>query len=196
MEYTIDENEEFSRIYAVNDIPPLGRNIKIVADAKECKALAERFNILKVNHVNAQLKLMVHNGGRSVTAKGRLSANINQACIATLKSIPEKIDEELSLLFEDEEAFENRDNILDVEVDISDEDIADPIIKGHFDVGAAVSEHLALAMDPYPRLADVDLNLQNEDELAENIASAGDNPFAVLGTLKDAKGSITDGNES
>ncbi len=196
MDYDISENEEFSRIYSVDKIPPLGRNVKLAASDAECAALADRFGVLSCDFLKLQLKLMVKSKGQVATAKGRMRARVVQSCVATLDPVIQDIDEELNLLFEDEEALQENNNILDVDVDISNEDIADPIINGHFDVGAAVSEHLAMALDPYPRREDVELNLPNDENAAEPVPSAANNPFAVLGVLKDPKGTITGGNES
>jgi len=181
-------HEEFSRIFSTDDFPPLGRNIKLSATDEECVALAERFNILSCSFLKVNLKVIVKNKGRRATAAGRLQAKITQACGVTLEPIVEKIDIPLSLLFLDEESLDKHDYMLDVEEDISDEDIADPIVRGNFDVGAAVSENFAMAINPYPRKADAELSLPNEDFVPEEDVPVAKNPFAVLSALKDQKG--------
>lgn len=185
--------EEFSRIFAVRKIPMDGQAVTLTATPEECAALAARMGILACESVRAELTMTKHDRDRRVEARGRLTAKVVQACVVTLEPVPEAIDEPLDLLFLDEHLIEAEDEKEITEEDLLDDaPIPDPIVRGQFDVGAVISECLALALDPYPRRADAVFDAPE---------TPGDepkrpNPFAALRVLQGGGDADTDGNET
>ncbi len=185
--------EEFSRVYQVRKIPAEGLAIALEATPEECAALAVRMGILSCESLAAELMLTVSDGGRRVAGVGSLRAQVTQACIVSLEPVPETVDEPLELLFLDESLIDAEDEYVMSEEDLySDEPVPDPIVRGSFDVGAAISECLALALDPYPRRADAVFEAPDDPEPDEPKR----NPFAALKALQGGEGSDTDGNET
>ena len=136
---------EFSRPAAVERIGAAGRTSEVAADDSECRALAERFGILAVESLTARLTLRAH--GPLVHVEGRLSARVVQACVVTLEPVAADIDEAFAITF-GPEVPEDSDELV---IDLDSEDPPEPIIDGKIDLGEVVAEHLALALDPFPR---------------------------------------------
>ncbi len=83
------------------------------------------------------------------------------------------------------EHHEPEDAILRTGAFDEDDEWPEPIVEGRIDIGEAVAQQLALALDPYPRKPGISL----EDVIGN--AAAGDDrpasPFAVLAGLVDRK---------
>jgi uncharacterized metal-binding protein YceD (DUF177 family) len=185
--------EEFSRIFQVRKIPTDGLTATLVATPEECVALARRMGVLACENVRAELTLAKSDQDRRVDATGRLTANVVQACVVTLEPVSESIDEPLELLFLEESLIENvPDAEITVEDLLDDAPIPDPIVRGYFDIGAVIAEHLALALDPYPRRADAIFNAPETPDDEPKRA----NPFAALRVLQGGGSVDTDGNET
>lgn len=185
--------EEFSRVFVVRKIPTDGLTVTLTATPEECAALAERMGILSCGDVRAELTLRKGDRDRRVDAVGRVTANVTQACVVSLEPVPQAIDEPLELVFLEESQLEaaadvaiSADDLLD------DEPVPDPIVRGQIDVGAVIAEHLALALDPYPRRADV---VFEAPEIPDDAAPTR-NPFAALRVLQGGGSPDTDGNET
>lgn len=185
--------EEFSRVLQVRKIPTDGLSMTLVATPEECAALAARMGVLACQDVRAELSIAKSDRDRRVDATGRLTAKVVQACVVSLEPVPETIDEPLELLFLDESLIPDvPDAEITVEDLLDDAPIPDPIVRGHFDVGAVIAEHLALALDPYPRRADAVFDAPGPPGDEPKRA----NPFAALRGLHGGEGADTDGNET
>lgn len=186
--------EEFSRVFQVRKLPQEGLAVTLSTTPEECRALAARLGILGCESVAAELTLTVSEGGKRVVARGRLTAQVTQACVVTLDPVPETVDEPVELLFLDESLIDvGADEMVFTDADLDDDEpIPDPIVRGAFDVGAALSECLALALDPYPRRPDAAFAPPADEPSGEPKR----NPFAALQVLRGGQGSDTDGNET
>jgi uncharacterized metal-binding protein YceD (DUF177 family) len=134
---------ELSRPLGLGQIPQAGRRERIVASAAECAALALRFGIPAVHALAAELVLRREPGG-AIAAEGELVAEVTQDCVVTLEPVRQSVRAPLRLRFLPEgDAFSD------------DPEAPDEItIEGDFlELGEAVAEQLALALDPYPRAA-------------------------------------------
>ncbi|MCK8783840.1 DUF177 domain-containing protein [Roseomonas sp. NAR14] len=157
---------ELSRPVRLGTIPPGGRDEAVRATAGECAALARRFGLPAVESVEATLRLRQETGG-TVSAEGHLRADVVQSCVVTLEPVPQRIDEPVSLRF-----------VPEAEMPEEDPDGPDliPYAGDVLDLGEAVAEQVALALDPYPRAPGAEL-----PDLPE--AAAG-SPFAALRRLR------------
>jgi uncharacterized metal-binding protein YceD (DUF177 family) len=168
---------EFSRLIAVDRVPPGGLIERISATEAERQALAERFGILGLRDLSAQLQLEPwRRGGIKVT--GRLDATVEQSCVVTLEAFEATLKEDFVRYFAGQNAPGPAPVVSSVESLEADE--PDVISGGSIDLGELVAESLGLALDPYPRKPGAEFTpsaIRNEDEAREG-------PFAALKSLK------------
>lgn len=165
---------EFSRLVDERHIDP--KPVSVEATAEEREALAGRFGIVAVHQLQATVKL--ERAGEAVAATGRLSASIVQSCAVSGEDLPVRIDEPLALRFVPAKP-------VDVgEIELEADELDEIEFEGHsFDLGEAVSQSLALAIDPYATGPEAE---RVRKELLSDAAASG--PFAALAALKDREG--------
>ena len=147
--------------------------VKLSASENERKALASRFGIIAITSLSATIAL--EEDGDKITASGRLRANIVQSCAVSGDDLPQRIDEEITLSFV---PFREVD---EEEVELTAEDCDEIAYEGDvFDLGEAVAQSLALAIDPFATGPDAD-RIREEKGLADEAPSG---PFAALAKLK------------
>ena len=156
-----------------------GDRIDMTADDAERAALANRLGLLSLERLEAHVALSRE--GETISATGRLKASLEQACVATGDPVPARIDEAFDLRF----APEPKTGRPDEEVELGEADLDTIFHDGStIDLGGAVADTLALALDPYPRSAGADAALKEAGVLAEEEAG----PFAALAALKEKLG--------
>ncbi len=167
---------EFSRPVRLDMIGEGAFDLHIAAGDGERAALAERFALPGIALLEADATLK--RDGETVIVAGRLRATATPRCVATGEPVPARIDEPFALRFEP--AGEGRPEELEL-----DEDDLDVIAyEGNaVDLGEAVAQSFALALDPFPRVADADMYLRAAGVLTEEEAEAARvaaSPFAAL----------------
>jgi uncharacterized metal-binding protein YceD (DUF177 family) len=160
---------EFSRIIDATRLP-LDEQV-LTATAQECAALAQRFGLVAVTSLSARVTMA--SDGPAVNVSGTLSADVVQSCAVSGEDLPVQISEALSLRFvpaPDERAAE-------VELEAEDLDEIE-MDETRFDLGEALAQTLALAIDPY-------LEGPGADEFRRKagIVTAGE--VGAFGALKD-----------
>ncbi|WP_162914981.1 YceD family protein [Desertibaculum subflavum] len=164
---------EFGRPVEVSRIGPSGLSLAIEADPAERERLARRLGLGELRRLHADLALQPRGAGIALTATW--TAEVVQDCVVTLDPVVSELGDTFELAYgpaaEAEAAAE-------IELDLDVADPPEPIEGGRIDVGEAVVEQLALAIDPYPRKPGVEfVPPADETEMQEN-------PFAALGGLK------------
>ena len=165
---------EFHRPVALERIPPEGRQEHLRATPAECAALALRFGIVAVNRFSGELLLKPEPAG-GVAIEGRISAEVVQDCVVTLEPVTQQVEEAVHL------------RILGPGESYADDPEAPDEVEapnGVAELGEALAEQLALALDPYPRAPGAALP-GAEPEAAEEPAPK--TPFAALAALKGRK---------
>jgi uncharacterized metal-binding protein YceD (DUF177 family) len=153
-----------------------GDRLDIVADEAERGAVACRLALLSLDRLEAHAVLS--RDGPKIRAKGRLKSALAQACVATGEPCPAHIDEPFDLLFLPEPKI----GAADEEIELGGADLDTVFHDGAaIDLGSAIADTLALALDPYPRSAGADAALKEAGVLTEEEAS----PFAALAALKE-----------
>ncbi|OSQ48667.1 YceD family protein [Thalassospira alkalitolerans] len=178
---------EFSRIVKTDEQVAKKNKISIEANEKERVALAERFELVAINSLTAELTITTAGNGE-VTLRGPLHADIVQRCVTTLEPVPELVDDEVEVLFSPHISEEDLPSNPDDLDDLSEEELMalldqpEPLVDGKIDVGEVVSQYLAVAMNPYPRTdgAEMPDEAGAKDEVEER-----PNPFAKLAGLKE-----------
>lgn len=175
---TASPTAEFSRVVRIDQLARHLQSVTITADEAEREALARRFNLSALDRLEADYALNEENG--AIVARGRVHAELAQACVATGQPVPESINSEFLLRFVPENGGKSEGE--EVEIDSEELDII-PYDGQTIDVGEAVAETMALAMTPYPRSPNADAYLREAGVMSEEQAS----PFAALLSLKDKK---------
>lgn len=156
-----------------------GDRLDISAEEEERSAIAGRLGLLTLDRFEAHAVLSRE--GEKVRATGRLKASLEQACVATGEACPAHIDEPFELAFVPEPEVARPDE----EIELGAADLDTIFHDGSaIDLGGAVTDTLALALDPYPRSAGADAALKEAGVMTEEEAS----PFAALAALKEKMG--------
>lgn len=168
---------EFSRVFRVDDLPPGGSTVTLTANPSECAALARRFGLLALRSLTAKVQIVpqVHErgGGRRVWVEGSFEAEVEQDCVVTLEPMTSRVADRFALEFSDTADAEAPD----MELDLDAEDPPEPLVEGAFDLGEAIAELVALAIDPYPRRPDAVF------DAPPGVNETPESPFAVLRRL-------------
>lgn len=155
-----------------------GDRLDLCADADERRVAAGRIGLLSLHRLEAHVVLS--RDGQRVRATGRLKASLEQPCVATGDPVPSHIDEPFDLLFLPEPKSGT-----DEEVELGEADLDTVFHDGSaIDLGGAITDTLALTVDPYPRSAGADAALKEAGVLTEEEAS----PFAALAALRSKLG--------
>jgi uncharacterized metal-binding protein YceD (DUF177 family) len=156
-----------------------GDRVDLVATTDERAALAKRLGLLSLDRLEAHAALSLD--GPMVRASGRLKASLDQACIATGEPVHAHLDEPFDLLFAPEPKVAGGDE----EIELGQADLDTVFHDGSaIELGDAIADTLALALDPYPRSAGADAALKEAGVLTEEEAG----PFAALAALKEKLG--------
>lgn len=175
---------EFSKVLAVDDVPPNGTVVRFDVGESERAALARRFDLLELKSFRGSISVKPWRR-HGLVAEGRFEADLVQSCVATLEPLDAHLDEPFVIHFLPLEMIE-RDAASaagkEIIVDAQNEDPPEIIENGRVDLGEAMSEQLAIAIDPYPRKPGAEFT---ERALpSADVAEIKPNPFAALEKLK------------
>ncbi|MBO9518092.1 MAG: DUF177 domain-containing protein [Porphyrobacter sp.] len=147
--------------------------LELEATEQERKALARRFGLVSIGSIQATLALQAD--GEAIDGKGRLKAAIVQSCAISGEDLSVTIDEPLTFRFVPEAPIDEEE----LELEAGDLDEI-PYSGQSIDLGEAVAQSLALAIDPYATGPNADRARKEAGLLDE--ASSG--PFGALAALK------------
>ncbi|WP_420136990.1 YceD family protein [Sphingomonas sp.] len=167
---------EFSRPVRLDELGGTPRSLTLAADESERAALAQRFDLMEIGRLEADADLV--RDGDIVIATGRLHAEVVQICVASGGPVPAAVAEAFTLRFVPTPAGGEAEE----EMELDEGDLDEIFYEGGaIDLGEAVAQTLALALDPFPRAPDADAALREAGVLPEEDAG----PFAALKALKD-----------
>jgi uncharacterized metal-binding protein YceD (DUF177 family) len=170
----VNQEPAWSHPLKVADLPPEGATLKLVPGEKERVALAHYVGVLAVPELVADVKA-TPDGQGGVMVEGNLVATVQQTCVVSLEPFDNAVNEQIELRFLSESAAD-----FATAEDGGDElDLADVIRDGVIDLGALVTEFLALGVDPYPRRPGA--VFAPPETATQHEASS---PFAALAKLK------------
>ena len=168
---------EFSRLIDIRKID--GKELEISATPAECIALARRFSLVSIARLAARVQLVRE--GEVVLANGRLLAELVQSCAISAEDLPVWIDEPLALRFLSENAAAAPiSEEEELSADACDEI---PFSGDRLDLGEAVAQSLALAIDPFATGPDAE-KMRREAGLLDEGQTG---PIAALAALKSKK---------
>ena len=143
------------------------------AGETERAALAARFGIPSVDALRVDYTISAADQPGMARLDGRVRADVTQLCTVTLAPVSQSVDEAFSVM------------LIDGSSEPEDEDF-EALIDGGVDVGEVAAQYLALALDPYPRVGDREIEASPPPGgrvLSEEEARAELSPFAVLKKL-------------
>lgn len=165
---------EYSFPVRLDTIGEEPRLLDLQADVGERAALAARFGLVAIEQLGASVAL--RRQGERIRCDGQLGARVIQSCVVTDQPVPAEIDEPFAILFEPARETPDQD-----EIELGADDLDTVAFTGAaIDVGEAIAQTLALALDPFPRAADADEALRAAGVVTEEEAG----PFAALKALK------------
>ncbi len=167
---------EFSRPVRVDTLGADPRSVSIIASPDERSALAQRFDLVAIDRLDADAELSI--SGDTVTAIGTLRAEVTQRCVASNLPVDAEVEEVFRIIFRPQPAMASPDD----EVELSEEECDVVFYSGaSVDLGEAAAETLSLGLDPYPRSAEAEAALEAAG--VGKTAPAG--PFGALAALKE-----------
>jgi len=188
MHHTAEPAPEFSRIVRADAVHRGDVVETIEATEAERKALAERFELESIGRLTATVRLRSVRGGQMVRVAGELEADVVQTCVITLDPVPAHVSESFGALFAPESMVPKDEDEIEIDPNISEEDIPEPMFNGRIDIGELAAQHLSLALDPYPHAEGVEFEGFGEADEDEDGDDPDEpekpNPFAALERLK------------
>ena len=188
MHHTAEPAPEFSRIVRADAVHRADVVETIEATEAERKALAERFELEAIDRLVATVRLRSVRGGQMVRVAGELEADVVQTCVVTLDPVPAHVTESFGALFAPESMIPKEEDEIDIDPNLSEEDIPEPMVNGRIDIGELTAQHLSLALDPYPHAEGVEFAGYGDADEDEDDGAAAEpekpNPFAALERLK------------
>jgi uncharacterized metal-binding protein YceD (DUF177 family) len=169
---------EFSRPERVDNISERERVVEVEARPAEREALARRFDLIAVERLTASFAIRREHAG--LTARGKVTADVVQACSITGEPVASQVDEQADLLFVP--AGPGGAAAEEAEVELSADALDTIIYEGSkIDLGEAAAETMALALDPFPRAPGAERTLREAGVLTEEEAR----PLGKLAGLRD-----------
>jgi len=185
----MSKEAEFSRVVAVDRMPPEGRALTLSATEQERGALAARFGLEGLESLVANVAV------RPLGTKARqplvevdatMVARVRQTCVVTLVPLVREITDSVRQRYG---GGVGADGAAEVDVDAdSVEDPPEPLDGGHIDVGELVAELLGLAIDPHPRAEGVEFASRSDwgaetENAGDSGADRASGPFSALAAL-------------
>ncbi len=165
---------EFSHVLPLDRIGD-GCSLTLSAKPEQCAALAQRFGLISLESLEADLRLTGSEIG--IEVRGRLRAAATQSCVASAEPIPETVDEAIAIRFVPA-ASHGPDSEIELDADECDLIEHDGLT---IDVGEAVAQSFGLALTPFPRSPQADAVLR-----AAGVKSEGEvGAFSGLAALRE-----------
>lgn len=133
---------ELSRIVKARPHPP--ERLAVEANEAERDALARRVGVTAIEALHAEV--IFAQDGEAIEARGTLTARVIQPCAVSGEDFAVAIEEGLALRFVTQVLHAAPDEEIELAADEADEIEFD---GESFDLGEAIAQSLALAIDPY-----------------------------------------------
>jgi uncharacterized metal-binding protein YceD (DUF177 family) len=170
--------QPFTLEVLVARVPAGGKHFRLEASEEERLTVAEALGIVEVAALTADLEVRPV-GAEAFAVQGGLRATVVQTDVVTLEPVRQEVSEAIDLtLMPAEDESRGRKRAAE-QPDAVPPDDRDVYRKGRIDLGAIVTEHLALGLDPYPKAPGSEFSGH-----IESAPESRDSPFAALAPLK------------
>lgn len=170
-----DFSLEFSRPISLRYTSDKIQAHTIEAKPDECAALAERFELIRIDRLISDFTLQAEEESDAFRLKGRIVADVIQACVLTLQDVPSHIEAKFDvvLLPHTHPIFQDDEDMLDTQD-------YEPYTDDTFDAGEVAAQYLALNLNSYPRHESIAHVGTAENSFEQTPRS----PFSILAHLK------------
>jgi uncharacterized metal-binding protein YceD (DUF177 family) len=163
-------DENFNRTIRAGNIKDAPQAHVLIAGEDIRAELAALYGLPGISLLRGEFVLQ-HERAGVIAAQLHMHARVTQICVVTLEPFDARIDERSELRFVPTGSLPESEGVeLDAETLEGPDEI--PYAGDVIDLGAALAEQLALALDPYPRSPGA--------ALPEEFLDSAENPFAVL----------------
>ena len=178
---------EFSRIIFLARLGKEGEEHHIEGTAEECASLAQRFGIVSLDRLCADVMVRPSGERGGVKLTGTFEADVVQSCVITQEPVVTSVKEAFNWLFRPEAKEEN--GVPGEELVLSHVEETEPLEGEELDMGECVAQYLGLALDPYPRLPDAQLppELMGNAGTGAGKEETSESPFSALQVLKNRR---------
>jgi hypothetical protein len=157
-----------------DNVPESGLHLDLTADPATRAAIAALAGVVAVPRLAASLDIA--HQGKGLRVEGEVTAAVEQTCVVTLEPMTTEIREPVDLVFVPPGGAASAHET-EEEIDLAAADDPEPLLDGVADLGAAATEFLLLAIDPYPRKPGAVFDAPDQGD-------TGAHPFAALAALK------------
>lgn len=169
---------EFSRTIALSEIGTGPSHHQLEVSEDERTALIHRFGLRSLSVLSAACT--VHRDGDSIWVKGQWHGAAEQPCVVTGQPVKEVHNAPLDIRF-----IADTPHAPDTEIELDADDCDTMFHDGRMiDLGEAVAQSLALALNPFPRCSDAGDLLKAAGVKGESDVG----PFGALAGLRDKLG--------
>jgi uncharacterized metal-binding protein YceD (DUF177 family) len=161
----------FSRTIRAGHIKDAAQEHVVVADEAARAALAAVYGLEGLALLRGTFVLR-HERGGVISATLEMQARVTQTCVVTLEPFEARIAERCMLRFVPASSLPEGEEEEELDPENLEGPDEIPYTNDMIDLGAALAEQLALALDPYPRKPGA--------ELPEEYRGEPEAPFAVL----------------
>ncbi len=180
---------EWSHVIEADEIGQDPMSMTITPDEHQKMALKDRLGVTDILRLDAKINITREQGGYIVRISGTIHADVFQDCVITLEPVKKKVREEFESFFADRTQavtfvaaskrlkYKNNDDELPI---MDEKDDPEPIENGSIDLGELITQHLSLALDPYPHGEGVFYENGDEGESLRQPSELRKNPFAAL----------------
>jgi uncharacterized metal-binding protein YceD (DUF177 family) len=165
----MSDGPEFARLVPLTRLRGEPSRQEIVANPAERAALAERFGLVSLDRLAAEVELVREPGG-TILLTAAYAADFAQECIVTLDPVPGSVAERFQLRYGPAEA--------EADAPAGDDDPAyEPLDADTIDIGEAVAQEFSLSLPPFPRAPGAVVEI-------DDCEAPDDGPFAGLATFQ------------
>ena len=169
---------EFNRVIDRASLGEAGETFHYVANDAERASIANWLSLIVLDRLEATVEAIPTDDG-GVRLHAEFEADVVQSCVITLEPLSTRLQEAFEILYVLEIprqiSARTGESTVDVALDVEEPEL---LVGNIIDAGAAIAEHLVLALDPYPRKSGAALETKNEG------AEGAEHPFAALQRLK------------
>jgi len=178
---------EWSCVVKVSDLADGVQTYHIAPDDEEKARLARRLGLISLDQLEADLKVLQNMGNHVVQIEGRFKGLVTQECVVSGDPVQSEAEDSFEAWYADPEQAvlfskakrEQKMKKGHVEMPILDEsEDPEPIVNGEIDLGELVTQHLSLAINPYPHAPGAEY--EKGDDEPDGTGGRIDNPFAAL----------------
>lgn len=150
--------------------------------------LCKRLGLHSIDNLRADLTLMRNQINKVIHIKGHIHGTVEQNCVVTMEPVREEVSDEFEAWFAEPsqavsftKAKRERMSLKEQDEQPIIEEFDDPekVVDGKIDLGELVTQHLSLALNPYPRAESAEFEDKNVG-LEDAPDGTYDNPFAAL----------------